>query len=125
MLKFWTLAFVATLVFSGDTPAQSRESQPSLERALLTKYCVTCHNEKLKTAGLSLQAISPDRVGPDAATWEKNTGYPGTSAWPLFLEVNNYEFMLDATSQDIGNGDQIQIWTSEGGDNQLWSPYPE
>jgi hypothetical protein len=61
----------------------------------------------------------------DAATWEKNTGYPGTSAWPLFLEVNNYEFMLDATSQDIGNGDQIQIWTSEGGDNQLWSPYPE
>jgi hypothetical protein len=40
------------------------------------------------------------------------------------LDENNYEFLLDATSQDIGNGDQIQIWTSDGGDSQLWYPYP-
>jgi hypothetical protein len=31
-------------------------------------YCETCHNERLKTAGLSLQGLSPDR---DAETWEK------------------------------------------------------
>jgi hypothetical protein len=61
----------------------------------------------------------------DAATWESCTGYPGADACPLFLDVNAYEFLLDATAQDIGNGDQIQIWTSDGGDNQLWYPYPD
>jgi len=60
----------------------------------------------------------------DLASWEKCSGYPGTEPCPIFLDVNNYEFMLDATSQDIGNGDQIQVWTSEGGNNQLWTPYP-
>jgi hypothetical protein len=39
--------------------------------ALLTQYCVTCHNGRLKTAGLALDALSLDRVGGDAETWEK------------------------------------------------------
>ncbi len=37
----------------------------------LDRYCVTCHNEKLKTAGLSLEQIDPTRVGRDPDTWEK------------------------------------------------------
>jgi hypothetical protein len=35
-------------------------------RALLDQYCVTCHNQKLKTAGLML-----DKADPAAETWEK------------------------------------------------------
>ena len=40
-------------------------------RALLAKYCVTCHNERLKTAGLSLAQLDPDRVEGAAEIWEK------------------------------------------------------
>jgi hypothetical protein len=40
-------------------------------RALLDKYCVTCHNEKLKTAGLLLDRADPTNVALDAETWEK------------------------------------------------------
>ena len=41
------------------------------ERALLDKYCVTCHNEKVKTAGLMLDKADIDHPGNDAEIWEK------------------------------------------------------
>jgi len=47
-------------------------------RALLDQYCVTCHNQKLRTAGLSLDAASLEvdagKIPGDAATWEKVLG---------------------------------------------------
>jgi hypothetical protein len=44
---------------------------PAAQRALLDKYCVSCHNEKLKTAGLMLDKMDVDHVADGAATWEK------------------------------------------------------
>jgi cytochrome c551/c552 len=38
--------------------------------ALLSRYCITCHNERLKTAGLMLDKVAADVAG-DPATWEK------------------------------------------------------
>jgi Protein of unknown function (DUF1592)/Protein of unknown function (DUF1588)/Protein of unknown function (DUF1587)/Protein of unknown function (DUF1585)/Protein of unknown function (DUF1595)/Planctomycete cytochrome C len=54
-------------------PAQRSGPQPSptLQRATLDKYCVTCHNEKLHTAGLSLEQVNVDRPADNAAIWEK------------------------------------------------------
>lgn len=43
----------------------------SPQRALLDQYCVTCHNQKLKTANLMLDKLDPARVGVDAEAWEK------------------------------------------------------
>src|SRR4051812_11285391 len=34
-------------------------------RELLDKYCVSCHNDRLKTAGLSLERLALDQVGPN------------------------------------------------------------
>lgn len=39
--------------------------------ALLSRYCVTCHNAKLKTGGLVLNPGALDRVSANAETWEK------------------------------------------------------
>jgi hypothetical protein len=44
---------------------------PANERALVDKYCVTCHNQKLRTGGLTLEKLDPERIGDDAETWEK------------------------------------------------------
>jgi cytochrome c551/c552 len=44
--------------------------QPS-PRAFLNQYCVGCHNDKVKTGGLSLESMNVARIGPDAETWEK------------------------------------------------------
>jgi len=38
---------------------------------MLDKYCVTCHNQKLRTAGLTLDTLNLDRVSDNAETWEK------------------------------------------------------
>ncbi len=45
--------------------------QPAAERALLDQYCVTCHNQKLKTAGLTLDNADVAHVGDHADIWEK------------------------------------------------------
>jgi mono/diheme cytochrome c family protein len=40
-------------------------------RELVTKYCVTCHNERLKTANLLLDKADADQVANSSDTWEK------------------------------------------------------
>ena len=39
-------------------------------RALVDHYCVTCHNDRLKTGGLSLQSLDLTRVPAEAGVWE-------------------------------------------------------
>jgi hypothetical protein len=44
---------------------------PATSREFLNSYCITCHNQRLKTGGLMLDTLDPANVGTDAATWEK------------------------------------------------------
>src|SRR5436190_10036634 len=43
----------------------------SSPRRVLDRYCVTCHNERLKTADLRLDRIDVANPGADAEVWEK------------------------------------------------------
>jgi hypothetical protein len=45
--------------------------RPAHDRTLLTRYCIGCHNEKLKTAGLALDTLNLDSVGEAGPVWEK------------------------------------------------------
>ena len=40
-------------------------------RGTLRRYCLACHNSRLRTAGLALDALDADRVADDPAAWEK------------------------------------------------------
>ena len=40
-------------------------------RAVLDKYCVTCHNQRLKTGGLTLDNMDLAKVPAQAEVWEK------------------------------------------------------
>jgi mono/diheme cytochrome c family protein len=46
-------------------------SVPSPARALVTKYCITCHNERLKTANLLLDKADLDQISNSADAWER------------------------------------------------------
>ncbi len=50
-----------------DGADESLETQS----ALISRYCVTCHSERLKTAGLELDSLDLSQVGQYADTWEK------------------------------------------------------
>ena len=39
-------------------------------RALLDRYCVACHNQRTRTAGLTLDTLDLSQVGGDADAWE-------------------------------------------------------
>ena len=41
------------------------------QSALISRFCVTCHSERLKTAGLALDSLDLSQVGQHADTWEK------------------------------------------------------
>jgi hypothetical protein len=56
---------------SARVPAASPQAGAEAQRALLDKYCVTCHNDRVKTANLSLQGTDLTRVADHAEMWEK------------------------------------------------------
>jgi hypothetical protein len=43
-------------------------------RAVFDQYCVTCHNQKLHTAGLTLDTLDPTKPGANCEEWEKVIG---------------------------------------------------
>jgi len=76
----------ATQATGPATPATDQKSQQPADspRALLDKYCVSCHNGRLKTAGLVLDRDAAD-VGNVAARgelWEKVLRKVRTQAMP-------------------------------------------
>ena len=48
-----------------------RAAPPSPHRALLDQYCVTCHNQQAKTAGLMLDKLDPGQAPDNPEVWEK------------------------------------------------------
>ncbi|MGB6940785.1 MAG: DUF1592 domain-containing protein [Bryobacteraceae bacterium] len=68
MLK--KIGAIGLLLVPALLPAPKAEVSPAAERALLDQYCVVCHNDKLKTANLSLQSADISSVGDHPETWE-------------------------------------------------------
>ena len=54
---------------AGQSAAEATGSAAA-GRALLDRYCVACHNERLRTADLTLEMLSLADVGDAAAVWE-------------------------------------------------------
>jgi mono/diheme cytochrome c family protein len=50
----------------GPPKGVPHDLKPALDR-----YCVTCHNARLRTGGLSFEQLDPALVGRDPETWEK------------------------------------------------------
>ena len=50
--------------------AAAGESTAAEGRALLDRYCVACHNQRSRAAGLTLDTMDLSGVGGDAAMWE-------------------------------------------------------
>jgi cytochrome c551/c552 len=44
---------------------------PQSEQALVKQYCVTCHNARTQTAGLSLEGLDPAAAASHADVWEQ------------------------------------------------------
>ncbi len=52
-----------------QTPAAA--ATPTASTRALDQYCVTCHSQRLKTGGLSLEGLDAARAGSNPELWEK------------------------------------------------------
>ncbi|MBI2188358.1 MAG: DUF1592 domain-containing protein [Acidobacteria bacterium] len=65
-----------------SSPPAAAVSPVSSHRRTIDRYCVTCHNQKLKTAGLMLDAADVANPGTGAEVWEKVVRKLRTSTMP-------------------------------------------
>ncbi len=99
------IAFPAILLTRalGQTPA----GHPTVEdphRAMVTTYCVTCHNARLKTGGLALDGLDLASAENDAQIWEKALrklrGHqmpPPGSPQPMQKDVDSFVVWMEST----------------------------
>jgi mono/diheme cytochrome c family protein len=64
-------ALVAAPQQAGSQAAAAASPKPDPNRALVNRYCATCHNSKLKTANLAFDTIDLAHPEKDALTWER------------------------------------------------------
>ncbi len=78
-MRVLLIAVMGTLALAGSGVEQFVTVAASEQRAvvemspqvLLDRYCVTCHNQRLQTADLMLDAVEITDVGAHPAIWEK------------------------------------------------------
>ena len=61
---------VGRVLLSRPAEQQPDTTSATPARALVSKYCVTCHNERLKTGNLLLDKVD-DTIANASDTWEK------------------------------------------------------
>ncbi len=76
-----TLCF-GLLAIAMSLHAQADETEKPSAQAVINKYCITCHNTKLKTAGLQLDTVDVEHIGERADLWEKVAGKFRTGEMP-------------------------------------------
>jgi mono/diheme cytochrome c family protein len=74
MTAMWVLVLalaVAVLTTPRIASAGQDPTDSTSYGAVLDRYCVVCHNERLQRGSLALDVARIDEVGADAAVWEK------------------------------------------------------
>jgi mono/diheme cytochrome c family protein len=76
-LLIWAVGALAVAVTTAGPVRAAASVQPATgqsdtsERALLDRYCVTCHNQRQQVAGLALDTVDVTDVAAHPAIWEK------------------------------------------------------
>jgi mono/diheme cytochrome c family protein len=85
-------------------PAGPQVAPPAVSaRDTLNKYCVSCHNAQMKTAGLLLDRLDVDNVGRDAELWEKVASKLRTREMPPPGRARPDHAAYDATAMQLEN----------------------
>jgi cytochrome c551/c552 len=83
-------------------------------RAVLKRYCVGCHNERLKTAGLNLETMDVEHVADHAAAWEKVVQKLRTGAMPPAGRPRPDRATYAAVSSSLANALDIAATPNPG-----------
>jgi mono/diheme cytochrome c family protein len=66
------VAFTRVETQNAAQPAAAPSRTPiTAEKALIDRYCITCHNQRAKIGGLVLEGVDVSAAGREPQTWEK------------------------------------------------------
>ncbi len=71
ILSWIAIVLAGAIYLQAATQAPTSSAPSSPHRTLVNRYCVTCHNEKLRTAELLLDKADVENISQDAPVWEK------------------------------------------------------
>ena len=109
------LALAVVVCVHGSASAQQPSSPASSQRQLLDRYCVTCHSDRLETAGLSLETIDVGSPVEHPEIWEKVIRKLRTGTMPP----------LPRTPPPAEDRAALQVWLETSLDEAAASnPYP-
>ena len=80
-LRFALIVAMAWIVVPDARGIQGADGPPP-PRVVFDKYCVTCHNQRVKTAGLALDVLDLAQMSEHADAWEKVVRKLRTGAMP-------------------------------------------
>jgi hypothetical protein len=103
-------------------PQAVAAAAPAFDSALLTKYCVACHNErgKARAGGLALDQVDPAKLPEQPALWEKVVaklrsremppiGRPRPEAAEYASAITSLEIALDRAAAQAPNAGRIAV----------------
>ena len=110
------LAFTLAFAAGGVSPRVPRAAGPQNPDATLREYCATCHSQRLKTGGLSIEGLDSTDVARDAETWEKvvkklrlGTMPPQGARRPDRAAYDNTINWLESVWQDVRYGWRVLL----------------
>src|SRR5215831_18929027 len=65
------VAFAATALRPAAAVRKPTEANAAAQSTVINTYCITCHNDKARTGGLTLEHADLNDVPKSAETWEK------------------------------------------------------
>ena len=74
VLALGLIGWMAALSAMPQTPASQTAraaGEVSPAKAVVETYCLSCHNQRLKTAGLVLEGVDPSHPGANPELWER------------------------------------------------------
>ena len=117
------IVLAATVWLSSSVPrAAGQQAAPpaatpgvsAAHQATLTQYCLTCHNARVKTAGLSLEPLDLARIAADADMWERVVRKLRVGAMPPH----------GMKRPDQATNDRLIAWLESELDRTATKPFP-
>ena len=109
LLIAFLVALVAGLVAAPPQDSKQAPAAADPNRALVNRYCVGCHNQRLKTAKLELDVLDLAHPEKDALTWERAIRKlrggmmpPPGAPRPSLVEVNSLATYLEDSLDKAG-----------------------
>ncbi len=70
----WLVAAVSSVEIRAGQAQRAPSTTPSTPQALVDQYCITCHNQRLRTAGLALDTLDAAHPSANPEVWERVIG---------------------------------------------------